>query len=182
MFLLCMPAETRSRFGLWNHPRERLKAGACLLGIIVGAVTLGLSAARLPGALGSEPVSAQVNVMLAVSVAFSVVALVTGFVSGYILLRQRAWNAYKMASCALAALALAAGSVVTGLNFWLLETWAPAQPPGVFNETLSWEQDTAKAGGFGIVLVVAACVHLLVLCTDADDALEEDGERSPSKE
>ena len=81
-----------------------------------------------------------------------------------------------MASSALAILALASGAVVTGLNFWLQESWAPAQPPGAFNETRMWEQDTVKAAGFGIVLIVAACVHLFVLCTDSDVAQDAESQ------
>ena len=164
VFLLCTPQETRDKFSLRYHFRERLKAGACLLGVIVGAVTLGLSAARM---VDPTPAPSEVNAAIDASLAFSVVALVTGFVTGYVLLVRRTWSAYWAASCVLAVVALGAGGVITGLNFWLL-AWAETQPLNVFNETRSWEQDTAKAGGFGIVLVVAALVHVLVLLFDGE--------------
>ena len=167
MFLLCMPKEIRSKYSLWEHPRERLKFAACLLGVIVGAVTLGLSAVRLPGAsTGTQQASNEVNDMLIVSVALSAAALIAGIVSGYLLVLKRSSNAYSAVSLWFALLTVAAGGIISGLNFWILEVWAPDQPPNSFNETRLWEQDTAKTAGFGIALFVVGCVHVVLLGTD----------------
>jgi len=178
LFLPCVPKETRRELDPRHHARDYFKAGMCVLSIVVGTVTLALSAVRLPGASAAPAPSyptGDVVVALDVSVAASVLAVAAGVAAGAVLLRLRAWSGYAAASGALAAFTLLAGAAVTGINFWVLEAWAPAQPPSAFNETRAWEQDTAKAAGFGIVLVAAGCAHLLVLATDPREDQSADG-------
>lgn len=180
MFLACVPIETRTRFSLRENPRERFKLAACMIGVIAGIVTLALGAVRLAAAddadvLVTTPTDeANIVVIEEVSVAFSVVAVLTAFASGFVLLRWRFWSAYVATSMALSCLALAASVVITGLNFWLLE-WASSQPSSVVM-THSWEQYTAKTAGFGVVLIVAASVHSVLLLFPDGEGREGNGE------
>jgi len=132
----------------------------CVVGVVAGSVSLSLSAVRLPGTLAAvSPVPDEANAAIAASVAFSVVAVALGFAMGAVLARMRERSSYTAVSIALALLSLVAGGVVTGTNFWLVDS---AQPAG----TRVWTLDTSKAAGAGVVLVIAAVMHLILLCTD----------------
>jgi hypothetical protein len=78
-----------------------------------------------------------------------------------VLLRWREADHYWSVSCVLTTLAVMAGGVVTGVNFWLMG-WFASQPTTIGDIQLN----STKAGGLGAAILFVTLVHSLMMCVD----------------